>query len=103
MAGPPVGQGSKTSSFPRVGGPVGGGTVPSGTIADRTLHQGMPVSPFAAFGEIGKSGSPMPAIPQMDAVWADWGATELDIIKGKAQPAQAWPKMVASVQTKVAG
>ena len=57
----------------------------------------------AAFGEIGKSGSPMPAIPQMDAVWADWGATELDIIKGKAQPAQAWPKMVASVQTKVAG
>ncbi|MBW9211235.1 maltose ABC transporter substrate-binding protein [Mumia sp. zg.B21] len=57
----------------------------------------------AAFGAIGKSGSPMPAIPQMDAVWADWGATELDIIKGKAQPAQAWPKMVASVQTKVAG
>ncbi|MGH1562439.1 sugar ABC transporter substrate-binding protein [Mumia sp. DW29H23] len=57
----------------------------------------------AAFGEIGKSGAPMPAIPQMDAVWADWGATELDIIKGKVDPAQAWPKMVQSVQTKVAG
>ncbi|KAA1423683.1 maltose ABC transporter substrate-binding protein [Mumia zhuanghuii] len=57
----------------------------------------------AAFGEIGKTGAPMPAIPQMDAVWADWGATELDIIKGKVDPATAWPKMVQSVQSKVAG
>lgn len=57
----------------------------------------------AAFGEIGKTGSPMPAIPQMDAVWADWGAAELDIIKGKADPAKAWPKMVTSVEAKVAG
>ena len=45
----------------------------------------------------------MPAIPEMGAVWADWGATELEIIKGKADPAQAWPKMVTSVQAKVAG
>ncbi len=50
-----VGQGSKTSSFPRVGGPPGTpgtGTLSGGTISDRTLHQGMAGSPFAAFGEI---------------------------------------------------
>jgi len=38
-----VGQGSKTSSFTRLGA--------SGTIADKTL-QGLPLSPLAAFGEI---------------------------------------------------
>lgn len=42
-----MGQGSKTSSFPRVGAPPTG----TGTISDRTLHQGV-ASPFAAFGEI---------------------------------------------------
>ena len=42
-----MGQGSKTPSFPRVGGPPTG----TGTISDRTLHQGV-ASPFAAFGEI---------------------------------------------------
>jgi len=27
----------------------------------------------AAFGEIGQTGAPMPAIPEMGAVWSDWG------------------------------
>lgn len=55
----------------------------------------------AAFGKIGDNGVPMPAIPEMDAVWNDWGATELDLIKGKADPAAAWPKMAASIQSKI--
>lgn len=55
-----------------------------------------------AFGEIGKNGVPMPAIPQMDAVWADWGSTELKLIKGGvADPAAEWKKMVANIQAKI--
>ena len=57
-----------------------------------------------AFGDIGADGVPMPAVPAMDAVWADWGATELNLIKGKeADPAAAWTKMVANVEKKIAG
>ncbi|PYG98831.1 sugar ABC transporter substrate-binding protein [Arthrobacter stackebrandtii] len=54
-----------------------------------------------AFGKIGEGGVPMPAIPEMDAVWNDWGATELDLIKGKADPATAWPKMADSIKSKI--
>ena len=55
----------------------------------------------AAFGAIGEIGVPMPAIPEMDAVWADWGSTELDLIKGKGDPTVTWPKMVESVKAKI--
>ncbi|ASN40511.1 sugar ABC transporter substrate-binding protein [Paeniglutamicibacter terrestris] len=56
-----------------------------------------------AFGEIGANGVPMPAVPAMDAVWADWGATELNLIKGKeADPATAWSKMAANIEKKIA-
>ncbi|MGG5173349.1 sugar ABC transporter substrate-binding protein [Pseudarthrobacter sp. J1738] len=57
----------------------------------------------AAFGKIGANGVPMPAIPEMSAVWADWGATELAIIKGKADPTEAWTKMAASIKAKIGG
>ncbi|MGL3807670.1 sugar ABC transporter substrate-binding protein [Paeniglutamicibacter sp. R2-26] len=57
-----------------------------------------------AFGEIGAEGVPMPAVPAMDAVWADWGATELNLIKGKeSDPAAAWTKMAANIEKKIAG
>ncbi|RAX46605.1 maltose ABC transporter substrate-binding protein [Arthrobacter sp. AQ5-05] len=57
-----------------------------------------------AFGEIGANGVPMPAVPAMDAVWADWGGTELNLIKGKeADPAAAWTKMAANIEKKIAG
>ena len=56
-----------------------------------------------AFGEIGANGVPMPAVPAMDAVWADWGGTELNLIKGKeADPAAAWSKMAANIEKKIA-
>ncbi|WP_426302236.1 sugar ABC transporter substrate-binding protein [Arthrobacter sp. R-11] len=55
-----------------------------------------------AFGEIGAQGVPMPAIPEMSAVWADWGATELALIKGKGDPATEWAKMVANIKGKIA-
>jgi len=52
---------------------------------------------------IGATGVPMPAIPEMSAVWADWGATELAIIKGQGDPAEAWAKMAASIKSKIGG
>lgn len=55
----------------------------------------------AAFGKIGDNGVPMPAIPEMDAVWNDWGATELDLIKGKGDPTADWPKMAATIKSKI--
>lgn len=57
----------------------------------------------AAFGKIGATGVPMPAIPEMSAVWADWGATELALIKGQGDPAAEWAKMAASIKAKIAG
>lgn len=57
-----------------------------------------------AFGEIGANGVPMPAVPEMGAVWADWGGTELNLIKGKESNATtAWDKMAANIEKKIAG
>ncbi|MDN3481801.1 maltose ABC transporter substrate-binding protein [Arthrobacter sp. APC 3897] len=55
-----------------------------------------------AFGKIGADGVPMPAIPEMGAVWADWGGTELALIKGQGDPAESWAKMVSNVEAKIA-
>lgn len=58
----------------------------------------------AAFGEIGKSGMPMPAIPEMGAVWSDWGNAELQIIKGEGgDPAAIWATMAENIKAKLAG
>ena len=46
-----------------------------------------------SLGKIGAAGVPMPAIPEMSAVWADWGATELALIKGQGDPAADSAKM----------
>lgn len=57
----------------------------------------------AAFGAVGANGVPMPNVPAMDAVWADWGATEVAIINGQGDPVELWQAMVASIQSKIEG
>jgi arabinogalactan oligomer / maltooligosaccharide transport system substrate-binding protein len=57
----------------------------------------------AAFGAIGQNGVPMPAIPAMGSVWADWGNAELTLIKGEGDPTQVWDTAVANIQAKIAG
>ncbi|WP_413318478.1 extracellular solute-binding protein [Agrococcus sp. 1P02AA] len=58
----------------------------------------------AAFGEVGAEGVPMPNIPEMDAVWADWGAIQAQIISGQAaDPAAAWADLAASIQSTIDG
>lgn len=57
-----------------------------------------------AFGKIGQSGMPMPAIPEMGAVWSDWGNAELQIIKGEGgDPAAIWATMAENIKAKLAG
>lgn len=57
----------------------------------------------AGFGEVGANGVPMPSIPAMDAVWADWGAASIAIVQGKGNPAELWGKAAASIEKKIAG
>ncbi len=57
----------------------------------------------AAFGAVGAAGVPMPNVPAMDAVWADWGTTEVAIINGQGDPVALWQQMVANIQAKIAG
>ncbi|MFB8146917.1 extracellular solute-binding protein [Microbacterium sp. NPDC056003] len=54
-----------------------------------------------AFGAIGQTGAPMPAIPEMGAVWSDWGNAELQLIKGEGEPAQVWETAATNIQSKI--
>ncbi|SFS07298.1 carbohydrate ABC transporter substrate-binding protein, CUT1 family [Agrococcus baldri] len=58
----------------------------------------------AAYGAVGAEGVPMPNIPEMDALWADWGTTEAQIISGDAaDPAAAWTSMAEKIQSTLDG
>jgi len=55
-----------------------------------------------AFGAIGQKGAPMPSIPEMGAVWSDWGNAELQIIKGEGgDPATVWETAATNIQAKI--
>jgi arabinogalactan oligomer/maltooligosaccharide transport system substrate-binding protein len=55
----------------------------------------------AAFGAVGANGVPMPNVPAMDAVWGDWGTTEVAIINNQGDPVALWQAMVESIQAKI--
>lgn len=52
----------------------------------------------AGFNEAGANGAPMPAIPEMSAVWGFWGTTEAQIISGQVDPVEGWDAMVENIQ-----
>jgi arabinogalactan oligomer/maltooligosaccharide transport system substrate-binding protein len=54
-----------------------------------------------SFGDIGLNGVPMPAIPEMGSVWADWGGAELQLIKGQGDPTTVWNTAVKNIQSKI--
>jgi arabinogalactan oligomer/maltooligosaccharide transport system substrate-binding protein len=56
-----------------------------------------------AFGDIGLNGVPMPAIPEMGSVWADWGAAELQLTKGDGDPAAVWTTAATNISAKIKG
>lgn len=53
---------------------------------------------IAGFNEAGAAGAPMPAIPEMSAVWGFWGTTEAQIIDGQVDPIVGWDSMVDNIQ-----
>lgn len=56
-----------------------------------------------AYGEIGLTGVPMPAIPEMGAVWNYWGATEAALVNNTAgDPAEAWQTMADRIAADIA-
>ncbi|MFJ6112621.1 extracellular solute-binding protein [Agrococcus sediminis] len=58
----------------------------------------------AAFGAVGAEGVPMPNIPEMDALWADWGTTEAQIIAQQGgDPAALWTAMAEKIQGSLEG
>ncbi len=73
-----------------------GGRVPALTSAAEALADDPIVAGFTAAGEVGV---PMPALPEMNAVWTFWGTTQADIVSGAAtDPAAAWATMVENIQ-----
>lgn len=79
-----------------------GGRPPALTSAYETAAANDP--DVEAFGKIGQAGVPMPAIPEMGAVWSDWGNAELQIIKGEGgDPAAIWSTMAENIMAKLAG
>jgi arabinogalactan oligomer/maltooligosaccharide transport system substrate-binding protein len=55
----------------------------------------------AGFTEAGADGAPMPAIPEMSAVWGFWGTTELQIIGAQVAPGEGWDAMVDNIQSTI--
>lgn len=51
----------------------------------------------AGFGEVGADAVPMPAIPEMGAVWDYWGASQAAIINGEGDPAEMWDQMADDI------
>ncbi|MGI6879290.1 sugar ABC transporter substrate-binding protein [Microbacterium sp. gxy059] len=76
-----------------------GGRVPALTEAYEAAQEDPIVAGFAAAGE---NAVPMPSNPEMGTVWDDWGAAEVEIIKG-ADPASTWAEMAEAIQGKLAG
>lgn len=57
---------------------------------------------IAGFAAVGVDGVAMPNIPAMDAVWSDWGTTQVAIATGKGDPIQLWDAMTQSIKDKIA-
>lgn len=56
-----------------------------------------------AFGDVGRDGVPMPAVPAMGSVWEFWGVTQAAIISGTGDPTELWTKMTADIAAAIKG
>lgn len=55
------------------------------------------------FAEAGQDGAPMPAIPQMSAVWASWGVAQRRLVADpSADPSAVWDAMVNGIARAIA-
>ena len=56
-----------------------------------------------AFAEAGINGLPMPAIPEMSAVWTAWGDALTLIMLGEVEPEEAFTNAASQIRTLIAG
>jgi len=54
------------------------------------------------FAAVAQGGVALPNIPAMDAVWSDWGTTEVAIMSGKGDPKKLWAAACNSIEKKIA-
>jgi arabinogalactan oligomer/maltooligosaccharide transport system substrate-binding protein len=55
----------------------------------------------AGFGAVGAEGSPLPNIPEMAAVWTEWGNAEGAIVLGRGNPERIWTNMSNKVRESI--
>ncbi len=58
---------------------------------------------LAAFGESAVNGIPMPAIPEMSAVWTAWGNAMQLVIQQQVEPAEALADAAEQIRAAIAG
>lgn len=51
-----------------------------------------------AFGEAGIDGLPMPAIPEMSAVWASWGDAVTLVMQGQVSAEEAFSNAAQQIR-----
>ncbi|MGW5687147.1 sugar ABC transporter substrate-binding protein [Nonomuraea sp. NPDC003754] len=56
---------------------------------------------MTGFAKAAAEGVPTPNVPQMDAVWADWGLSQLAIIAGEGDPAELTRKAGDKIRAKI--
>ncbi len=76
------------------------GRIPSNLVA---LEAAADTKAASEFGAAGVNAMPMPAIPEMNSVWAYWGSTEVAIIRGDGDPQELWQKMCDDIKAAFAG
>ena len=57
---------------------------------------------IAGFGESGKAGIPLPAIPEMSNVWTSLGLAEVNVLRG-ADPTEEFTAAAESIRTEIGG
>ncbi|MFF0862000.1 extracellular solute-binding protein [Nonomuraea sp. NPDC003560] len=57
---------------------------------------------LTGFAEAALAGSPAPNVPAMDAVWGDWGLSQLAIITGDGDPAKLTRDAADRIRAKIA-
>lgn len=55
----------------------------------------------SAYARIAETGLPMPAIPEMGAVWSFWGTTENAIVNGRGNPVELWDRMIDNIEGQI--
>ena len=72
-------------------------------VAFRPVFDAIEDPDIAAFAAAGQGGLPMPAIPEMSAVWTSWGDAEQLVITQESEPEDAFQNAAEQIRTAIEG